>query len=204
MTPMGETAWAAPSDLDPECVALCAAINECLPGVETVESCCAHGMYPYRIWVWPESLDALPPLLYWLDHCHTGLPGWSMQVYTDCAADHCTFMIEGPAGAYAESGKIAAAIRLDAHDAARCSDCGINTLPRGGGAEYYMVHDDIWASAGMTTGYLCVGCLEARLGRRLSFADVPLNSFDPSWERKAWYSRTERLTGRLSGPQPAC
>ena len=41
-----------------------------------------------------------------------------------------------------------------------------------------MVHDDVWFAAGMTErpiGYegdwLCIGCLERRLGRRLTRAD---------------------------------
>ena len=52
--------------------------------------------------------------------------------------------------------------------------------------EWYMVHDRVWAAAGMDTGtiplggrgFLCVGCLEARLGRRLrrrDFIDAPVN-----------------------------
>ncbi len=56
----------------------------------------------------PASFDELPPVLYWLDRCHTGFDGWRMVVYTDCGAGGPFFLIEGPAGAYAESEQIAA------------------------------------------------------------------------------------------------
>lgn len=59
-----------------------------------------------------------------------------------------------------------------------CVDCGVNI---GEIAEYYMVHDHIWAEAGMTSngGMLCIGCLESRLDRDLTpsdFTDALLNS----------------------------
>lgn len=45
--------------------------------------------------------------------------------------------------------------------------------------EWYMVTDEVWAAAGMPhRGFLCVGCLEGRLGRELSgpdFTDAPVN-----------------------------
>lgn len=59
----------------------------------------------------------------------------------------------------------------------KCVDCGVNTHDAD---EYYMVHDELWAAAGMEPagGMLCVGCLEQRLGRRLTaadFTDAPVN-----------------------------
>jgi hypothetical protein len=102
------TSWTAPADLDPECLALCTAINDHVEGIITTESCCGHGERPYRIWIHPLSFGALPPLLYWLDRCHTGYHGWQVVAYTDCGAGGPFFMIEGPAGAYEEAGKIAA------------------------------------------------------------------------------------------------
>lgn len=58
-----------------------------------------------------------------------------------------------------------------------CKDCGVNTIPREGNREYYEVKDEIWAAANApgigqsdngTSGYfLCIGCLEYRLGYRL-------------------------------------
>jgi hypothetical protein len=64
-----------------------------------------------------------------------------------------------------------------------------------------MLHKEVWeAAAGVGfpgPRFLCVGCVEARLGRRLTpvdFADVPLNDPDP-WD-------TDRLASRkhASGP----
>jgi len=48
--------------MDPECVALCDVLNA-MPGVRTFESCCGHGIRPFRIWFEVDILDALRPLL---------------------------------------------------------------------------------------------------------------------------------------------
>jgi hypothetical protein len=50
-----------------------------------------------------------------------------------------------------------------------CNDCGIDTSP----FEVYMLHDVVWDATGLGPdgGYLCIGCCEARLGRRLARAD---------------------------------
>ncbi|MEU6208193.1 hypothetical protein ABZ814_31990 [Micromonospora musae] len=85
-------------------------------------------------------------------------------------------------------------------------------------AEYYMVLPAIWRTAvlaGLLPGldqlgkppirYLCVGCLEARIGRRLTaadFTDVPVNSRDPKWSSFAWWWRSPRLSRRLADPGP--
>lgn len=69
----------------------------------------------------------------------------------------------------------------------RCADCGTPLLPTGRqpAREWYMLHDHVWAQTGMPpTGghYLCLGCVEARIGRPLTGADLtseqPIN--DPS------------------------
>lgn len=63
-----------------------------------------------------------------------------------------------------------------------CADCAKVVVEQTGDVENYLVHDDVWASAGLqpTDGFLCVECLEARLGRKLTGADlrldVPINS----------------------------
>jgi len=71
-----------------------------------------------------------------------------------------------------------------------CSGCGADAVD-----EWYMVRDSVWTAAGMCGfGYLCIGCLERRLGRRLSaadFADLPVNS-------SATYKRSSRLASRLA------
>jgi hypothetical protein len=65
-----------------------------------------------------------------------------------------------------------------------------------------MVHDQVWAKAGMTKGerggYLCIGCLEKRLGRRLTpkdFTDVRINN-------PLLRSKTPRLRSRLTQNHP--
>lgn len=84
-----------------------------------------------------------------------------------------------------------------------CHDCGINTLPLSfpDRAEHYMVTDEIWKAHGCERGYLCIGCLEVRMGRMLTAADfspVPLNDLSISdTERYAWSYRTPRLVSRL-------
>ncbi|WP_079170934.1 hypothetical protein [Streptomyces sp. CC53] len=60
--------------------------------------------------------------------------------------------------------------------------------------EWYTVLDSVWEHAGAGEGgILCVGCLEARLGRRLrrrDFVDAALN--DPDYGR-----HSPRLLSRL-------
>jgi hypothetical protein len=53
----------------------------------------------------------------------------------------------------------------------RCIDCGVDT---GAIGHYYMVSNDLWASAGMQPdggGMLCLDCLEKRIGRPLIYDD---------------------------------
>jgi len=59
-----------------------------------------------------------------------------------------------------------------------CIDCHLDTLEI---CEYYMVHNDIWRQANLSTadGMLCIGCLENRIGRTLNahdFPDLPVNT----------------------------
>lgn len=58
-----------------------------------------------------------------------------------------------------------------------CVDCGVNCFEI---KEYYMVSDACWKRAGMKphNGFLCIGCLEERLGQKLksfNFKECPLN-----------------------------
>jgi hypothetical protein len=94
---------------------------------------------------------------------------------------------------------------LPDHGDTNCRDCGRETLPNASGAacEWYMVHDEVWAAAGMAPrgGCLCVGCLESRLGRRLVARDFPLeriNDLSVADQRWAWSWRTPRLRRRLT------
>jgi hypothetical protein len=52
-----------------------------------------------------------------------------------------------------------------------CLDCGADTDQL---QEEYMVQHDVWLAAVPSgAGRLCVGCLESRLGRKLTRADFP-------------------------------
>ena len=83
--------------MDKECIDLCTAING-LPGIETYESCCGHGKYPYSIWVWFDDLKDILPLLYYLDSCHSNVSGWMCEAYTGCDMRTVLFQIIGPVG----------------------------------------------------------------------------------------------------------
>ena len=51
----------------------------------------------------------------------------------------------------------------------RCDDCRCDVSD-----EHYYVHPDIWFSVHPSErGFLCIGCLERRLGRILTPADFP-------------------------------
>ncbi|HUE34155.1 MAG TPA: hypothetical protein VMQ38_15035 [Mycobacterium sp.] len=87
-----------------------------------------------------------------------------------------------------------------------CVDCEVETMPTEWPrrAEFYIVTDEVWAASGITPtgGCLCVGCLEARIGRQLTpadFTDVPVNDLNVTDDRYAWSFRTPRLIARLSG-----
>lgn len=80
-----------------------------------------------------------------------------------------------------------------------CHDCGVEVSSAldGGEREFYMVLDDVWALTGLEPegGCLCVGCIEARIGRalmRVDFVAVPLN--DPD----LYGNFSERLLDRLA------
>ena len=65
--------------------------------------------------------------------------------------------------------------REEAILAFKCLDCGRDTAQM---SEYYMVHNRIWKRYGVKHGMLCIGCLERRMGRKLTkldFTDAPTN-----------------------------
>lgn len=73
-----------------------------------------------------------------------------------------------------------------------CKDCGTDT-----DLEYYMVHNYLWKIAHNNKyedGYLCVGCIEERLGRQLNkedFTNYPINDIN-------YWEKSERLKSRLT------
>lgn len=72
-----------------------------------------------------------------------------------------------------------------------CTDCAACTLCTD---EYYMVTDQVWRTVA-DRGMLCIGCLEARLGRELTasdFTDCLLNI------SRIAFPKSERLAARLA------
>jgi hypothetical protein len=59
--------WTPPADLDPECRALCAVLNQ-LPGIETFASCSGHGETPFRIFFAADGLTALAAVAFYVTH----------------------------------------------------------------------------------------------------------------------------------------
>lgn len=75
---------------------------------------------------------------------------------------------------------------------AHCGDCETDTLLNN---EYYMVLDSVWNEAidQSPASFLCIGCLEERLHRKLQeadFANVLLN-------HPIGFKRSQRLEDRL-------
>jgi hypothetical protein len=63
---------------------------------------------------------------------------------------------------------------VDGRPTGLCADCGLDTTPKDGFWEWYMVKSRIWEAAmreGPEAHYLCIGCLEQRLRRELTAAD---------------------------------
>ncbi len=81
--------------MDPECVALCDAINR-VPGVCTNESCCGHGRGTFRVFFQSTDLRTLAILLYYVDSCHMGFR-WDCTVHTDCAMRPASYYIQSEA-----------------------------------------------------------------------------------------------------------
>jgi hypothetical protein len=86
-------------------------------------------------------------------------------------------------------------MRVANYNDTRCWDCKVETNHLSTSvAEWYMVWDWVWKLAGGdSVDFLCIGCLESRLGRELvpgDFSCVPLNSL-------SGYSRSLRLRTRM-------
>ncbi len=76
---------------------------------------------------------------------------------------------------------------------APCKDCKkCTTIMK----EWYVVNDVLWtiANKGKIEGYLCIGCIEKRIGRKLDYLDfqpMMINVIDGK-------NKSERLVNRLS------
>ena len=80
--------------------------------------------------------------------------------------------------------------RMPRDDLYLCVDCKIDTEKI---SERYMVHMELWLTVmpSHDAGMLCIGCLEARLGRKLrqeDFFDAPMHKVE---------LKSKRLMARL-------
>jgi hypothetical protein len=77
--------WKIPEGIDEECIHLCVLLNS-LPGINTIDSCCGHNNYPYRIWfnIDNVSCQGLRILLRAIDPRYYGYkdgkPKWEIKV----------------------------------------------------------------------------------------------------------------------------
>jgi hypothetical protein len=105
-------------------------------------------------------------------------------------------------------------------DSTLCIDCKIETQPEKAAHNYeqYIVTEEVWQAAGMSPGKidpksfvlkggggcLCVGCIERRLGRRLTNADFVWQQL--MWERRdaGWFTPQliDRLQTGMVDPRP--
>jgi ribosomal protein L34E len=73
----------------------------------------------------------------------------------------------------------------------RCEDCSVDVHEI---RESYMVRREIWERSGIASfAFLCIGCLERRIGRKLcrrDFIDAPINNQS---------GKSDRLRDRLMG-----
>jgi hypothetical protein len=101
--------WKKIDPMDPEAVELVEALN-LFSGVRTISSCCGHGRDTFSIWFVVEDLESLPPILYHIDGCHSGVYGWAVEVTTDCAMSPVKFRLDSTSRgeqAYSEAQQIA-------------------------------------------------------------------------------------------------
>lgn len=71
-----------------------------------------------------------------------------------------------------------------------CVDCSEDTDKLD---EYYMVHNDLWP-IGRNSGMLCIGCLERRIGRKLTTEDFPFLPIN----HPSFFNQSDRLKNRLN------
>jgi hypothetical protein len=88
-----------------------------------------------------------------------------------------------------------------------CLDCGTPLLPGGRepAREWFMLRPDAWAQTGLAPddGYLCVGCIERRIGRPLDGADLsgelPINQPNEADSPRTRELKVAALNARARG-----
>lgn len=105
--------WVPPSNLDPECIKICTALNE-LPGIRTFESCCGHGEHGF--WIWFEITDPKALGLLTLSRCLCNrygrvlagdVKGWRAVLDHFDLCPRLCFLLEGPMGDYKGADELA-------------------------------------------------------------------------------------------------
>ena len=99
--------------VDKEVVELVIQMNR-FEGIRTMDSCCGHGEHGVWIFFLADSLESLPSLLFYVDSCHNGCPGWQVIARTDCSMAPTSFLLESTnvgQTAYDEAEKIAGYMR---------------------------------------------------------------------------------------------
>lgn len=71
-----------------------------------------------------------------------------------------------------------------------CKDCGIDVEAAG---EYCMLFMPVWMEASAGADMLCIGCIENRLGRRLTRAD-----FDMHYQQNSKPGKSARMMDRMA------
>jgi hypothetical protein len=87
-----------------------------------------------------------------------------------------------------------------------CLDCSVDTLEAK--PEHYMIQDELWSAVSSAFhGFMCIGCVETKLQRKLTpadFMDLPVNSLDwhrqgcPGEDGEVCMCRSSRLQDRLT------
>jgi hypothetical protein len=81
---------------------------------------------------------------------------------------------------------------VDLVGAWQCFSCDVDAFDLG---EDYYVHDELWRTYGVE-GMLCIGCLETRMGRKLTPDD-----FKPGQDKRDdWRPMSDRMRDRLGLP----
>jgi hypothetical protein len=92
-------------------------------------------------------------------------------------------------------------VKRDQAPVCLCNDCGVDCLALG---EYYMLNPDIWGKQlGLGWGdNLCIGCLEKRLGRRITVTDFVGGCFTTSPWGESRRLKARRLGFAVSKRRP--
>lgn len=103
--------------MDPECIALCDALNS-LPGIRTYESCCGHGRREFMVFLWAKEVENLGPILRAMSDSLL----WRIVPYWSNGGEFVGFRLDGPkdpsAGAELTQWILAELASADADDAA--------------------------------------------------------------------------------------